>query len=121
VGQRRGLGIGTGEPLYVTEIDAARNALVVGPRELLYRTECTAARLSWIAMEELSGEMPVRARIRYRHREAEARLTPLAGDRVHVLFREPQMAITPGQAIVFYEGDVVLGGGTIEDRRGAVA
>jgi tRNA-specific 2-thiouridylase len=70
--------------------------------------------LNWIAVDGLRGPVEARARIRYSHEEADARICPQDGDRVRVEFREKQMAITPGQAVVFYEDDVVIGGGTIE-------
>ena len=116
-GQRRRLGISAREPLYVIAIEPARNAIVVGPREKAFGSELTAAGLNWIAISRPTGPVTVEARIRYRHREAEATVTPLDEGRVYVKFNEPQMAITPGQAIVFYDGDVVLGGGTIESAR----
>ena len=90
----------------------------MGGREELYRDELTASGLNWIAVEELNQPLDVRAKIRHAHQEAEAKVTPLAEDRVYVKFREPQMAITPGQAVVFYQGDTVLGGGTIERMKG---
>ena len=119
IGQRRGLGIASREPLYVVAIDHERNTITVGTREDVYATELTAARLNWISIEEPEGEMRVKAKIRYLHEEAEATVTPTGKDEVRVRFKEPQMAITPGQAIVFYDGDTVVGGGTIEriDRR----
>jgi len=115
IGQRRGLGITSKEPLYVTGIDAERNAVIVGRKEELYSDELTASELNWIAHEP-SGPIRAKAKIRYRHSEAEATITPLDEGRVHVRFGEPQMAITPGQAVVFYDGDIVLGGATIEGR-----
>jgi tRNA-specific 2-thiouridylase len=114
IGQRRGLGISGREPLYVTDIDAKRNAVIAGRKDQLYRDELTASELNWIA-EKPSRPIGARARIRYRHREAEATVVPLDEDRVSVKFKEPQMAITPGQAVVFYDDEVVIGGGTIED------
>ena len=113
VGQRRGLGISAREPLYVTDIDAKRNAVIAGGRDQLYRDELTASELNWIA-EKPSQPIGAKARIRYRHREAEAMIVPLDESRVRVKFKEPQMAITPGQAVVFYDDEVVIGGGTIE-------
>jgi tRNA-specific 2-thiouridylase len=113
VGQRKGLGISYREPLYVTAIDRGRNAVIVGTREEVYGDELIASELNWIAIERLEGSIEVEAKIRYRHKEAEATVTPLDGDRINVKFKEPQMAITPGQAVVFYR-DGVLGGGIIE-------
>jgi len=114
IGQRKGLGISSKEPLYVTDIDQEKNAIVVGGKEEVYRDELTASGLNWIAIEKLEQPTKVKARIRYAHNEAEAIITPLNEDKVYVKFKEPQMAITPGQAVVFYQGDVVVGGGTIE-------
>jgi tRNA-uridine 2-sulfurtransferase len=112
VGQRRGLGLASERPLYVISIDAAQNRLTVGPQEELLSREFTAASVNWVAFEP--GE-PVRAevRVRYRHQPAPALVTPLADGRALVTFDEPQRAVTPGQATVFYRGDEVLGGGWI--------
>jgi len=114
VGQRRGLGIANREPLYVTDIEPETNTVTVGIREEVYRDELTASGLNWIAIEKLERPIKVRAKIRYLHQEASAEVTPVNKDRVYVKFNEPQMAITPGQAVVFYEGDVVVGSGIIE-------
>lgn len=120
VGQRRGLGVAAGKPLYVLAIDERRNAVVVGPESALYRPALVAGDLNWIAVETLDGPRRVQARIRYRHREAPATVTPYPGDRVLVRFATPQRAITPGQAVVFYDGEVVVGGGTILHARDTV-
>ena len=117
VGQRKGLGISAKEPLYVTDIYPEKNAIIVGNKEDVYRNELMATGLNWIAIEDLERPIKVRARIRYIHQEAEAIVSPLDKDRVSVKFAEPQMAITPGQAVVFYDGDIVIGGGTIENTR----
>ncbi len=114
IGQRRRLGISAERPLYVTAIDRGNNSLVVGGKEETYGDELIASALNWITVTGLEQPVTVKARIRYRHREAEAIITPLGGDRVNVKFSEPQMAITPGQSVVFYEGDNVVGGGIIE-------
>jgi tRNA-specific 2-thiouridylase len=114
IGQRKGIGVAAREPLYVTAIDPERNAVVVGGKDDVYGDELVASDLNWIAVEELRGPIEARARIRYSHEEARAVVSPLGGDRVHVEFRESQMAITPGQAVVFYDDDIVIGGGTIE-------
>jgi tRNA-specific 2-thiouridylase len=113
VGQRKGLGIAAAEPMYVTAIDAERNAVIVGNKEQTYGTELTAGDLNWIAKNPPELPFKAKARVRYRHAEAEASVTPLGNNSVYVKFTEPQMAITPGQTIVFYEGDTVIGGGTI--------
>jgi tRNA-specific 2-thiouridylase len=113
VGQRRGLGISAKEPLYVSDIVPEKNAIVVGSKEELYSDELIAAGLNWIA-ERPTQPIKAKAKIRYLHREAEAMIVPLDENKAYVKFQEPQMAITPGQAVVFYDGEVVLGGGTIE-------
>ena len=114
VGQRKGLGIAAGKRLYVTAIDQERNALLVGSKEEVYGDEFIASELNWIAIEQLHQPIEVEAKIRYLHREAEAIVIPLDKDRAQVKFKEPQMAITPGQAVVFYHGDMVLGGGIVQ-------
>jgi tRNA-specific 2-thiouridylase len=114
VGQRKGLGLSSPIPLYVVGIDAQSNAITVGPRSALEKQELTASDVNWIAGEAPAAGSRVTAQIRYRHREAAATITPLPGDRVRVLFDEPQAAIAPGQALVMYSGDEVVGGGWIE-------
>ena len=114
IGQRKGLGISSKKPLYVTAIDQEKNVIVVGPKEEVYGDELIAMELNWIAIQELSRPVDVKAKIRYLHKGAEAMVIPLDEDKVHVKFKEPQMAITPGQAVVFYDDDIVIGGGTIE-------
>ena len=117
IGQRKGLGIAGKEPLYVTDINPETNAITVGAREELYQDELIASGLNWIAIEKLEQPLQVKARIRYVHKETEAMVTPLGEDKVYVKFKEPQLAITPGQAVVFYQGDTVVGSGTIERTR----
>jgi tRNA-specific 2-thiouridylase len=114
VGQRRGLRIAAAGPRYVIAIEPEENALVVGSRDKALGEGLIASQVNWIAMDSLTGTMHARARIRYRHTEAEAAITPAGCDTIYVEFDRPQWAITPGQAVVFYEGDTVLGGGTIE-------
>jgi len=116
IGQRKGLGIANDEPLYVIDIKPERNIIVVGNKNSVYTSELTAAELNWIAVDNLKQTMRVSARIRYRHREAEAVINPLSDNRVDVRFDTPQMAITPGQAVVFYDDETVIGGGVIERR-----
>jgi tRNA-specific 2-thiouridylase len=117
VGQRKGLGISAKEPLYVTDINLERNAIIVGSKEELYHDELIASGLNWIAIERLQQPADVKTKIRYRHQEAEAVIAPLDEDKVYIRFKEPQMAITPGQAVVFYDDDTVIGGGTVERTR----
>lgn len=114
IGQRHGLGISGKEALYVTGLDPARNAVVVGSLNEVYGNSLTATELNWIAMESLTKPVEVGAKIRSRHDEAHALVSPIAGCKVYVEFKGPQLAITPGQTIVFYDGDIVIGAGVIE-------
>jgi tRNA-specific 2-thiouridylase len=114
IGQRKGLGLSTGVPLYVVGIDAGSAEVTVGPREALERDTLTASRVNWISGETPQRAIRAHARIRYRHQEAPATITPLGDNCVRVVFDEPQSAITPGQAVVFFDGDCVLGGGWID-------
>ena len=115
IGQRRGLGMAAGKPLYVISIDRERRTVIVGGEEALYRRELIAADVNWIALDRLIKSLPVKAKIRYRHSMAEATLIPLREEEVKVRFSSPQKAITPGQAVVFYQGEEVIGGGWIKD------
>ncbi|AKG52814.1 tRNA-specific 2-thiouridylase MnmA [Dehalogenimonas sp. WBC-2] len=112
-GQRQGLGIASKEPLYVIRIDTGNNALVVGSRDALYRTNITAEDLNWIAIENLTSGMYVTARIRSAASPAPAAIEPSGPGQVRVIFKEPQMAPAPGQTVVFYDSDVVVGSGVI--------
>jgi tRNA-specific 2-thiouridylase len=114
IGQRKGLGISAEEPIYVVAIDRARNAIIVGSKQEVYGDELIATNLNWITMESPKQPLELKAKIRYRHREADAVIIPISKGDAHVKFKQPQMAITPGQAIVFYHKDTVVGGGTIE-------
>lgn len=114
IGQRKGLGISAGKPLYVTAIYPDKNVIVVGTKEEVYGDGLIASELNWVAIEGLQQPIEAKAKIRYLHKEAEAAIVPLGEDRVYVKFKEPQMAITPGQAVVFYDSDTVIGGGTID-------
>jgi tRNA-specific 2-thiouridylase len=114
IGQRKGLGLSTGIPLYVVDIDAGAAEVTVGPREALERDTLTASRVNWISGDTPSGPIRAHARIRHRHKEAPATVTSVGDGQVHVVFDAPQTAVTPGQAVVFYDGDVVLGGGWID-------
>ncbi len=113
VGQRRGLGIASGRPMYVVTLDRARNRLVVGEDQELRSTTCEVRDVNWIPYALPDGAVEATVRIRNRHEPAEAEITPLDATAAHVTFREPQRAITPGQAAVFYSGEQVLGGGWI--------
>ena len=113
VGQRRGLGIATGERIYVVDIDAERNAVILGPQEAVYKHDLIADDINLILIEELKQPLEVEAQVRYNAKPSPAVIYPLSDGKVHVHFKNPQKAITPGQAVVFYQGDYLVGGGTI--------
>jgi tRNA-specific 2-thiouridylase len=112
VGQRKGLGVATGSPLYVIQVAGEKNQVVVGAEEQLYTRTMRLRDLNWISIAELRGPLRVTAKIRHKHTPAAAMLEP-HGDEVLVTFEEPQRAVTPGQAAVFYDRDIVVGGGWI--------
>jgi tRNA-uridine 2-sulfurtransferase len=114
VGQRKGLGVSSPAPLYVLKIDAESGNVTVGPRQSLERTMLTAAGVNWIGAEAPVTWLPVSAQIRHRHRPAPGRVRAVEDGRAEFEFDEPQAAITPGQAVVFYDGDLVIGGGWID-------
>jgi tRNA-uridine 2-sulfurtransferase len=114
VGQRRGLGVATGERRYVVDVDAAANRVMVGPQELLSRRGLVADRVSWIAGHAPDdGPFEASVRIRYRGDDVASVIEPLDGERIGVEFRSPQRAVAPGQSVVLSLGDEVLGGGRI--------
>ncbi len=113
VGQRKGLGVPSQAPLYVTAIDAATGRVTVGPRDALERTTLEASGVNWIEGPP-PDRAPVMAQIRHHHDPAAARVWALEGDHLRLAFDDPQPAIAPGQAVVVYDGDVVLGGGWID-------
>ena len=114
VGQRKRLGLATGTPLYVLELRPAENAVVVGPREALEETTLTASGVNWIAGGPPARPLRVQAQIRHRHTPAAACVQALDTGRAELEFDSPQTAITPGQAVVFYDEDIVVGGGWID-------
>jgi tRNA-specific 2-thiouridylase len=114
VGQRKGLGIALAEPLYVLELRPADQTVVVGSRTALERTALTASQVNWVSGEPPAEAQRVTAQIRHRHRAADATVRVIGDARAAVEFDEPQIAISPGQAVVFYEGDAVVGGGWID-------
>ena len=114
VGQRRGLGLASGRPLYVVELDPDRNVVVVGEDRDLETTRLIATRVNLIAFDRLERPVAVQAKIRHSHHPAPATIYPLEGKRVEVAFDTPQRAVTPGQSAVFYQGDLVVGGGIID-------
>ena len=113
VGQRKGLGVSSPTPLYVLQIDPASHRVTVGADAELATRTLRARRLNWIAVAELTGPMRVRAKIRHRHEPAWASLEPAGAGEAVATFDEPQRAVTPGQSVVFYDGDEVVGGGWI--------
>jgi len=115
VGQRRGLGVPGREPYYVLELQPETHRVVIGPKSELYAPGLWARQVNWL-MEPPGAEVAVQAVIRYRHPGVEARVIPLGQARVQVLFATDQTAVAPGQAVAFYEGDRLLGGGWIEAR-----
>ncbi len=114
IGQRRGLGVALGRPMYVVDLDPDTQTVVIGPEEMLMRDALLAEGVNWMAFVPDGQPLYLRVRVRYRHPEAPAVVYPLSNRRVLVHFTEPQRAITPGQAAVFYDaGDRVVGGGWI--------
>ena len=112
-GQRKGLGVSADTPLYVLRKELDTGRVILGPNSDLFTRELTAERINWISIPELTAPMSVTAKTRYSQREASAVAEPLPGGRIHVVFEEPQRAITAGQAVVLYDGERVVGGGTI--------
>ena len=113
LGQRKGLGLAMGAPVYVCDKDMAANTVTVGPNEALFHSSLRAADWNWIAIEYLKEPIRVMAKARSRMIEQPATVYPEEGGFARVEFDEPQRAITPGQAVVLYDGDTVVGGGTI--------
>lgn len=114
IGQRKGLGITFGEPRFVTSIDPLSNTVTLGRDGSQYKSSLTAGNLNFIPFDRLEGEIEAEAKVRYQASPSPARVLPMEGGKVKVLFTEPQRSVTPGQAVVFYNGDIVIGGGTIE-------
>jgi len=114
IGQRKGLGVATGVPLYVVEIRGDRREVVVGGAEALLSKSLRARKCNWISVARLDGPMRVEAKIRHRHPAAAATVEPVGDGEVRVTFDEAQRSVTPGQAVVMYSGDEVVGGGWIE-------
>ena len=114
VGQRRGLGLPAGRRIYVCELRTDTNEVVLGENEDLFSRELTAGDVNLISVDELKEPMHVKARIRYKHKEQDALAWQTEDGKLHVRFEEPQRAITAGQAVVLYDGDIVVGGGVIE-------
>jgi tRNA-specific 2-thiouridylase len=113
IGQRKGLGIASNKPLYVIQIDILNNKVVVGDDSEGFRKSLVAEDINLISIDKLEEKMRVNAKIRYTSKESPAYISPLKDGRILVEFETPQRAITPGQAVVFYDGEIVVGGGTI--------
>src|SRR5713101_1355828 len=113
IGQRKGLGFATGKPVYVLSIDPEKNRVVVGEDDALRKTVCEVEGVNWISRENPSAPLRAFAKIRHKHEPAPATIEQLDATTARVTFDAPQRAITPGQAAVFYHGDIVLGGGWI--------
>jgi tRNA-specific 2-thiouridylase len=116
IGQRRGLGIAHEKPLYVVQIERARNQIIIGEKDELEQTEFTAKGVNWIAFDEPSEPVRAAVKVRYRHEPAVATVYALPDARARIVFDQPQRAITPGQATIFYDGEETLGGGWIEKK-----
>lgn len=115
LGQRKGLGLAMGAPVYVCAKDMQRNTVTVGPNEALFARTLVAENVNWFPFPELHSPMTVTARARYNQKEQGATVYPMDGGRIKVVFDQPQRAMTPGQAVVLYLGDMVAGGGTITE------
>lgn len=113
VGQRKGLGIASTEPYFVLEKNVQRNEIIIGRAEEQYRKSITADDVNWIAFDKLTSPLKLTAKIRYRHKEVPATVSQLDEEKIIVEFDEPQRAPAKGQAVVFYDGDCVVGGGKI--------
>lgn len=114
IGQRKGLGVSLGKPAYVVHIDPYTNTVVLGGNDDVFSRGLIASDLNFITIDKLESSMDVKAKIRYSAKEAPATITPIDMERVEVVFEEPVRAITPGQSVVFYDGDMVVGGGIID-------
>ena len=114
IGQRKGLGLSLGRPVFVTDIRPKTNEVVIGPEEDIFKTDLLAKDVNFIPFDNLQSELKVTAKVRYSARPAEAVLYPEKNGKVRVSFKDKQRAITKGQSVVFYDGNIVVGGGIIE-------
>jgi tRNA-specific 2-thiouridylase len=114
IGQRKGLGLALPHPMYVKEKNLEENKVILCENEALFSKELTATDVNLISTDRIEGEMRVSARVRYNQKEQPATVTQPDGDRIRVVFDEPQRAVCKGQAVVLYDGDIVVGGGVIE-------
>ena len=109
------MGIAKGKPLYITEIDSENKRIVLGEKKDVYKSEFLVEKTNWVSVEEITEPVKAGVKVRYKHTEADATVYPPDKDNcVKVVFEQPQWAITPGQAAVFYKGDILLGGGFIK-------
>lgn len=115
IGQRKGIGIAADRPLYVISIDAGKNQVVVGDRTAAQTPEFIAQRVNWVSIDPPGVPIQAQVQIRYRSQPTHATIIPLTADRVKVVFADPQLSVTPGQAAVWYNDDILLGGGIIEN------
>jgi tRNA-uridine 2-sulfurtransferase len=115
IGQRKGLGISFGVPVYVIDINPWKNEVVLGSEEDIFKTQLIAKDMNYIAFDVLSDTMNVQAKIRYSVKASSAVISPLKDGRCHVVFENKQRAITKGQSVVFYDGDILVGGGIIDE------
>lgn len=120
IGQRKGLNLAMGHPVFVTELRPKTNEVVIGENEELFAKSLVCHKVNLMAMEQVEEGVPLMAKIRYNHPGAACSLKKLDADRLRVDFQEPQRAITPGQAVVFYQGEYVAGGGVILGETGSV-
>lgn len=114
IGQRKGLGIALGKPVFVTDIRPETNEVVLGSEETIFKTDLIAKDVNFIPFDELKNDMNVQAKVRYSAKPADAVISPLPNGKVKVSFKDKQRAITKGQSVVFYDGEIVVGGGIIE-------
>jgi tRNA-specific 2-thiouridylase len=114
VGQRRGLGVASPRPLYIQRIDAKKNRIVVTDRASIFSKGLIAKDLNLISIDTLTAPQDVKVKIRLRHKETPATVFPHGQDKIRVIFKEPQMSVAPGQSVVFYTGNTVVGGGIIQ-------
>jgi tRNA-specific 2-thiouridylase len=115
LGQRKGLGVALGAPMYVCAKDMENNTVTLGPKEELFATTLIAADVNFLPFETLEAPITVTAKARYRHKPQEATVYPMEDGKMKVVFSAPQRALTPGQAVVLYDGDLVVGSGTITE------
>lgn len=114
IGQRKGLGIAYREPLYVIGLDAVMNRVIVGTKDDAYENECSVSRVNWVSMAPIATPIQAEVQIRYRSLPSPATIIPITDITVKIIFDDPQLSITPGQAAVWYHGEVLLGGGIID-------